>query len=148
MPDTLVEEKIERALQDVLKSAATGLEDSAIVLGHDTAVREENFIVCSCLGATEDPQAPGNWTVRARVGVYGNPDAQAEEDTPLAAHNSVAGIVSDKLMDSTIGSLLSAAVTGLHVYDPLIARRKVPDIEGRHWVKWTELDLYALCVDP
>ena len=147
MPDTLIEEKIERALQGLLQDSATGLENDQIVLGHTTAVRPENCIVCACLGATEDPQVPGNWTVRARVGVYGNPDSQSDSDTPLATHNSVAGIVSDVLNKSDLGALLSAEVTGLYIYDPAVARRKVPDIEGRHWVKWTELDLYALCID-
>src|SRR5688572_10338390 len=97
--------------------------------------------------ATEDPDCAGNWNVRARVGVFGNPDADDDAATPRADFNADAAIVSDKLMQTDIGSELSAAVSGLQVYDPPVTRRKVPDIERRTWVKWFEIELYCLCRD-
>jgi hypothetical protein len=141
MPDTLIEEKVERALVAVLVAANTGIAPENIYPGTAASTKTVPYIECLVLGATEDPQCPGNWTVRARVGTYGNAD---DGDTPAATHNEQAGAVSDELMKSDLGASLSAAVSGLTVYDPPVARRKVPDTEGRKWVKWMELDLYCL----
>lgn len=148
MADAFDEGKMEAALKAVMEDAGSGIANDRILLGQQLAdTKLINCVVCHCLGATEDPQVPGNWTVRSRVGVFGNPDAEEEADTPLDDFNAEARAINNQLNKSDLGALLSAEVSDFYVYDPPIARRKVADTEGRKWVRWTELDQYVNCLD-
>lgn len=165
--------KIELAFTTVLKQSAelpeafiirlpevAGIQGYRIYEGHSSEVKKAPYVICAAMiGAMEEPLGSGNRFFDVTVSVHGqsempeaegiDADGNATGDpvpTPKAQRANAEAIFGILKVDG-LAQLLSDAITGFYVFEPVTDEGEDPELSGRQFVDSLKFRIYCCGTD-